>query len=95
MKIQFLSFFVALLIILSVQKVRGGSNHIHGKEWVDPDPLSNIYRDRASKTVRKESRLVTSVVCYFAVSLYDDNLRVKTLFIYIFLSKVFLRVLLV
>lgn len=52
-----ISFFVSLLIILNVQNVRGGSDyHIHGEEWVDPDILSRIYRDRASKTVGKESR---------------------------------------
>jgi hypothetical protein len=76
MKITFLSFCVSLLIILNAQNVKGGSDyHIHGEEWVDPDPFNKIYHDRASKTVRKESRLVTSVVCYFAVSLYDDNLE--------------------
>jgi hypothetical protein len=79
MKILFLSFFVSSLMILNVQNVRGGSDyHIHGEEWVDPDVLSRIYRDHASKTVGnvgKESRLVTSVDCYYAMSLYDDNLE--------------------
>lgn len=73
MRIIFFPFFAFLFIILNVQYIRGSSNyHIHEKEWLDPDPLDRIYRDY---TARKESRLVTSVVCYFVVSLYDDNLE--------------------
>jgi hypothetical protein len=69
MKIKFLLFFV-FLNILNVQNIRGDSDyHFDGGEWVDPDPFNKIYRDHASKTVRKESRLVTSDICYFAVPL--------------------------
>jgi hypothetical protein len=90
MKISFLSFFVSLLIILNVQNVRGGCDyHIHGEKWVDPDLLSRIYRDHALKTVGKESRLVTSVDCYFAMPIYGDNLRVKALFNNIFEQGLF------
>jgi hypothetical protein len=77
MEISFSPFFAFSLIILNVPNISGGSDyHIQEEEWVDPDPLSKIYHDHALKTVVKESRFVTSAVCYFTMSLvrlcYDN-----------------------
>jgi hypothetical protein len=62
MDISYCLFFASLMVILYLPDLYGASNY--GEEWVDPDPLSKINRDRASERVIKEPRFVIRVVCY-------------------------------
>jgi hypothetical protein len=56
MDISYSLIFVTLMVILYVPDLCGASKY--GEEWVDPDPLSKINRDRTSEPV---ARLVVHV----------------------------------
>jgi hypothetical protein len=51
--------FVTLMVILSEPGLCGASKY--GEDWVDPDPLSKISRDRTSEPVAKVARFVIHV----------------------------------
>lgn len=62
MDISYSLFYITLMVILYVPDLCGASNY--GEDWVDPDPLSKINRDRISEPVAKEPRFVISIVTY-------------------------------
>jgi len=59
MDISYSLFFVTLMVIFYVPGLCGTSKY--GKDWVDPDPLSKINRDRTSEPVAKVARFVIHV----------------------------------
>jgi len=60
MDISYSLFFVTLMVILYVPDLCGASKY--GEDWVDPDPLSKINRDRTSEPVAKGARFVIHVL---------------------------------
>jgi hypothetical protein len=59
MDISYSLFFVTLMVILYVPDLCGASKY--GEDWVDPDPLNKINRNRTSEPVAKATRLVVHV----------------------------------
>jgi hypothetical protein len=66
MNISYSLFFVTLMVIMYVPDLCGSSNY--GEDWVDPDPLSKINRDRTSELVVKVPRFVILVSCIMSVN---------------------------
>jgi hypothetical protein len=59
MDISYSMFFFTLMVILYVPDFCGASKY--GEDWVDPDPLSKINRDRTLEPVAKVARFVIRV----------------------------------
>lgn len=66
MNIPYSLFFVTLMVILYVPDLCGSSKY--EEDWVDPDPLSKINRDRTSEPVAKVARFVILVSCIMSVN---------------------------
>jgi hypothetical protein len=62
MDISYSLFFVTLMVILYVPDLCGTSSY--GEDWVDPDPLSKLNRDRTSEPLAKKERFVIRIVSY-------------------------------
>ena len=54
------------MVILYVPDLCGSSKY--EEDWVDPDPLSKINRDRTSEPVAKVARFVILVSCIMSVN---------------------------
>jgi hypothetical protein len=73
MEVSYRLLFVTLTVGLYLPNLYGASDC--GEEWVDPDPLSKINRDRASEPVTKEPRFVIFIVCIMPIVTLDTSIR--------------------
>jgi hypothetical protein len=62
MDISFSLLFFTLIVISIVPNSCGTWSD--GEDWIDPDPLSKLHRDRTSEPLAKKERFVIRIVTY-------------------------------